>query len=221
MSNKQSDILQNEYQLRFEKNNDYRNNVWKILCNNYFKKYVPFNSKILDLGAGWGEFINNIETETKFAMDLNPDTKMHLLDQIKFIHQDCSSKWELKENSLDIVFTSNFLEHLPDKAHVEETISEVYRCLKDNGLFILLGPNIKYTKGEYWDFWDHYIPLTELSISELLKMKNFKINKCIPRFLPYSMSSGKNPPLLFLKMYLKLPILWPLFGKQFFIIAQK
>jgi hypothetical protein len=43
----------------------------------------------------------------------------------------------------------------------------------------------------------------------------------IPRFLPYSMSTGRTPPSFFVKLYLKLPILWPLFGKQFLVIGKK
>jgi predicted SAM-dependent methyltransferase len=75
------------------------------------------------------------------------------------------------QESLDVVFTSNFLEHLPDKVHVERTLAQAWRCLKDDGFIICLGPNIKYVPGAYWDFWDHFIPLTELSLSEVLKMK--------------------------------------------------
>jgi hypothetical protein len=75
--------------------------------------------------------------------------------------------------------------------------------------------------GAYWDFWDHFIPITELSLSEVLKMKGFSIQSSIPRFLPYSMSNGRTPPLLLVKLYLKLPPLWPLFGKQFLVVGRK
>ncbi len=104
---------------------------------------------------------------------------------------------------------------------MEQTLREAYRCLNATGLIILLGPNIKYSPGAYWDFWDHFIPLTELSLCELLRMEKFSIQSCIPRFMPYSMSTGSRPPLLFLKMYLKIPILWPLFGKQFLVVGKK
>jgi predicted SAM-dependent methyltransferase len=93
----------------------------------------------------------------------------------------------LESNYLDAVFSSNFFEHLNDKDSIERTVSEAYRCLKDDGLIICLNPIIKYLPGAYWDFWDHHIPLTKLSCSEMLKMNGFSIEKCIPRFLPYSM----------------------------------
>jgi SAM-dependent methyltransferase len=195
--------------------------VWKILCDEYFSTFVPPHAHVLDLGSGWGEFINNVQAAKKYAMDLNPDAGRRLSGDTHFLHQDCSEEWQVRQESLDVVFTSNFLEHLPDKPHVERTLAQACRCLKDDGLIICLGPNIKYVPGAYWDFWDHFIPLTELSLSEVLKMEGFSVESCIPRFLPYSMSTGGNPPLFFVRLYLKLSPLWPLFGKQFLVVARK
>lgn len=92
---------------------------------------------------------------------------------------------------------------------------------KKDGLLICLGPNIKYIPGPYWDFWDHNIPLTESCIAECLKINGFCIEQLFPRFLPYSMSAGFRPPLILIKFYLKLPLLLPLFGKQFLVVARK
>ncbi len=216
-----SDTLKDEYQMRFSKTAEYRNNVWQVLCSEYFSIFVPSGSCILDLGCGWGEFINNIRAEKKYAMDLNPDAATHLTKDIHFLHQDCSKPWQLQSELFDIVFTSNFLEHLPGKAHVESTISEAFRCLKPGGLIICLGPNTRYVHGAYWDFWDHFIPITEASLAELLRLKSFSIKLCISRFLPYSMSTGWMPPLFLVKLYLKLPFIWRFFGKQFFVVGMK
>lgn len=220
MSN-QADTLAREYRLRFERLAKYRNNVWKVLCDAYFNRFICPEAHVLDLGAGWCEFINNVTAAKKYAMDLNPDTRSRLSGDTLFLHQDCSQEWQLQPGCLDVVFTSNFLEHLPDKANVERAISEAYRCLKNEGLIICLGPNIKYVPGAYWDFWDHFIPFTELSLSELLKLKGFSIHLSIPRFLPYSMSTGRTPPLFLVKSYLRFPVLWPLFGKQFLVVGKK
>ena len=176
---------------------------------------------MLDLGAGWGEFINHIAAGKKFAMDLNPESKIHLHEDIVFMNQDCSTQWQIEDNSLDIVFTSNFLEHLPSKKSIENTMDEANRCLVDNGTIICLGPNITYLPGTYWDFWDHFVPISHVSLSELLKMKGFEIEKCTPRFLPYSMSTGKTPPLILVKIFLSFPFLWPIVGKQYLIIGKK
>ena len=163
--NNKADSLQHEYQMRFSKLEKYRNAVWKVLCDEYFNKFISPKARVLDLGAGWCEFINNINAAEKYAMDLNHETKFRLTGKTLFLHQDCSQKWQIQPDFLDVVFTSNFLEHLPDRENIERTISEAYHCLKDNGIIICLGPNIKYLQGSYWDFWDHFIPITELSLS--------------------------------------------------------
>ena len=41
------------------------------------------------------------------------------------------------------------------------------------------------------------------------------------RFLPYSMSQGFAPPLFFLQVYLRIPMLWRFFGRQFLVIGRK
>ncbi len=214
-------MLRDEYRIRFAKMTTYRNAVWKILCDYYFSRFIPTDAQVLDLGSGWGEFINHIQAAQKYAMDLNPDSAKYLNAGIQFLQQDCSQPWELPAQTVDIVFTSNFIEHLSDKGQVERAIAEAYRCLKPNGRLIAMGPNIKYAPGAYWDFWDHFIPITELSLCELLKMQRFDIQMSIGRFVPYSMSTGIAPPLFMLKWYLNLPLLWPLFGKQFLVVGRK
>ena len=52
-------------------------------------------------------------------MDLNPKTKSLLDKAVIFHEQDCSDAWEIEPNSLDLVFTSNFFEHLPNKEAVD------------------------------------------------------------------------------------------------------
>jgi SAM-dependent methyltransferase len=137
------------------------------------------------------------------------------------LHQDCSAIWPLQEGSLDVVFTSNFLEHLPNKELVDKTLKEAFRCLKSGGKIICLGPNIKYVPGAYWDFWDHHTPITDASMAEALFLAGFKITKRIDRFLPYTMAGIKPPPLIALKIYLRLNLTWRFFGKQFLVVAEK
>src|SRR6202030_4716595 len=102
------------------------------------------------------------------------------------------------------------LEHLPDKAAVSAVLSHAHRCLKPGGRFIAMGPNIKYVPGAYWDFFDHYVALTELSLSEALSTSQFEIEKCVARFLPYTMSDGRQYPMSVLRLYLAMPFVWPL-----------
>jgi hypothetical protein len=60
-----------------------------------------------------------------------------------------------------------------------------------------MGPNIKYLVGEYWDFWDHYLPLIEKSLSEGLINRGFEISECVGKFLPYTMVDQRPFPGFF------------------------
>jgi SAM-dependent methyltransferase len=140
---------------------------------------------------------------------------------VEIIRQDCSEQWRVPPGSLDVVFTSNFFEHLPSKAALERTLQQAHGALAPGGRVIALGPNIKCMGGEYWDFFDHYLPLTELSLVEVLTKCGFRILLCQDRFLPYTMSAGKEYPIWMLRTYLALPIAWRIFGKQFLVVASK
>ena len=212
--------LQRIYGARFAGKTDYRTQVWRVLAP-FFCQWFPGTGTVLDLGAGYCEFINNANAQVKYAMDLNPAVNGQAAADVTVLQQDCSAPWPLRTEELDAVFTSNFLEHLPDKAAVSVTLSNAYRCLKPGGRLIAMGPNIKYVPGAYWDFFDHYVALTELSLSEALSNCNFDIEKRVARFLPYTMSQGRQYPMWVLRLYLAMPRVWPIFGKQFLVVARK
>jgi SAM-dependent methyltransferase len=209
------------YAQRFAANLDYRKRVWRVLIDSFFQQYVPHDASVLDLGCGYGEFINQVHAERKYAMDLNPDAPRYLSSEVEFIRQDCSQPWEVGEASLDVVFTSNFFEHLPDKVALGRTLDQVHKALRPGGRLIAMGPNIKLVPGAYWDFWDHYIPLTESSLGEALENRAFEIKRKEPAFLPYTMAGKRPVPLPLISLYLALPMLWPLIGKQFLVVAVK
>ena len=87
----------------------------------------------------------------------------------------------MDSNFLDLIFTSNFFEHLSSKKSLEDTINEAYRCLKPGGKLIALGPNISVLKGNCWTFWDHHIPISDQSL-RLMEIKNFEIEVLILDF---------------------------------------
>jgi SAM-dependent methyltransferase len=154
-------------------------------------------------------------------MDLNPDAPRYLGEGVTFFEQDCSEPWPLPDGSLDAVFTSNFFEHLPDKVALGRTLDQIFRCLSKGGRLIAMGPNIKFLPGSYWDFWDHYVPLTDLSLEEALTTRGFEMVRRVDRFLPYTMSVGRQYPIVLLRLYLHLPVAWRLFGRQFLLVARR
>jgi SAM-dependent methyltransferase len=221
MASEQSraDVVQQQYRQRFSQATDYRDALWAVLCREFFQSFISPQSVLLDLGCGWGEFSNNILARKKYAMDMNPDAADRLNDDVELVLQDCSQPWPLQDGGLDVVFTSNFLEHLPDKASVERTIAEVKRCMKPGGTLIALGPNVRLLPGAYWDFWDHHVEISDCSLAELMLMNGFRIQEQHAGFLPYTMSDGSTPNLWLVKLYLRLRFAWRLLGKQFLIVA--
>jgi len=213
--------LQRIYSERFKGRTEYRSRVWGVLIRDYFQKFIRKEDTVLDLGAGYCEFINNVKCTKKYAMDMNPDTMALAGTDVEVVSQDCTETWTLSDNSLDVIFTSNFFEHLPDKEALGRVLAEAHRCLKPGGTIIAMGPNIKYALGAYWDFIDHHVPLTELSLAEAFEQQGFSIKRCIDKFLPFTMASGPRYPLFFVVWYLRFPLAWRIFGKQFLVVARK
>jgi len=213
--------LQHIYRQRFSRTSQYRNRVWQVLATSFFDRWIPADAAVLDLGCGYGEFINNIVAGKKYAMDLNPDASKHLAPAVHFFEQDSSLSWPLPDNALDAVFTSNFFEHLPDKQCLKRTLQQIFRCLKPGGRLIAMGPNIKYLPNLYWDFFDHHTILTEASLGEVLEMEGFLLEEITPRFLPYTLVNAPEYPLFLLRIYLAMPWLWRIKGRQFLVIALK
>lgn len=209
------------YQSRFQGQAEYRNTVWRLLIRYFFHAWIPPRAKVLDLGAGYGECINQIPAKMRWAMDLNPNSEVHWDKEVIPLRQDCSQPWPLPENSLDLVLTSNFFEHLPDKDCLKKTLQHAWRALRPGGRLVALGPNIRLLPGAYWDFWDHYLPLTERSLAEVGALVGFTVEKATAATLPYSMSQGFQPPLAAVRIYLALPFLWRFFGKQFLVVLRK
>ncbi len=208
------------YKNRFSRIEKRRQRVWQVLAREFFQKWVKPTDRVLDFGAGYCEFINNIAAAKKIALDMNPTTASHAGADIDVVCQDLTLSWQLEDDSIDVAFSSNFLEHLATKSDVLHCFKESRRVLVPGGKIILLGPNIRFCPDVYWDFLDHRVPLSDRSIVEALELSNFKILQVTDRFLPYTMQ-GKMPahPVL-VRLYLSLPIAWPIFGRQFLVVAQ-
>ncbi len=209
------------YRQRFSGQEKYRQAVWHVLTAWFEKNCLNGAQTVLDLGCGYGEFINTVKASTRYAMDLNPDTAARLDPAITFLQQDCSAEWQVPENSLDAVFTSNFFEHLPNKECLRKTLGEAWRCLRPGGRLVAMGPNINLLHGVYWDFYDHHVALTEKSLAEAMQTIGFDVLREDRAFLPYTMSEGFQPPVVLMQWYLALPFAWRFLGKQFLVVGQK
>lgn len=210
------------YRHRFDESDlPEKNKIWQTLCRDFFSRYVGREDSVLDLACGFGEFINNIEAGRKTGIDINPDSPAFLDDDVNFVSSRSDAMNEVADASIDVVFTSNFLEHLDSKTMLLNTFCEVRRVLRPGGRFVIMGPNIRYVYDKYWDFLDHHLPLSHVTIDEALAVSGFRTERIIDRFLPYSTRSNLPKASWIISLYLKLPIAWPIFGKQFLVVARK
>ena len=193
--------------------------VWRVLCTDFFSRFVQPTDTVLDLACGYGEFINFIPCARRIAIDLNPDARLHLAPGVEFHQRSCEDLSFLPDASVDVVFESNLFEHLPSKAALTSVVRQVRRTLRPGGRFILMQPNIKYVGDDYWDFFDHLIPLSHLSCAELLESNGFRITTMIPRFVPYTTKSRLPQHPFLVRLFVRCPPLWRLLGKQFVIVA--
>ena len=95
-----------------------------------------------------------------------------------------------------------------------------HTALRDNGYLIAMGPNIAGPRR----LLGFLRPLCrpDGSFDEgILTKCGFEVDMCLEKFLPYTMSLGRTYPLWMLRAYLAMPAVWPLFGRQFLLIARK
>jgi ubiquinone/menaquinone biosynthesis C-methylase UbiE len=210
------------YNNRFtEQTRDSRLRLWSILCQYWIQAYIPTDSTVLDLAAGQCEFINQIQAGHKIAVDLNQDIYNFAASDVRVIIAMSHDMHEVEEASVDVVFVSNFFEHLPTKQVLMDTLREIQRVLKPGGRLLILQPNIRFLHGEYWDFIDHYLPLTDRSLVEALELINMRVEEVRPRFLPYTTRSRLPQWSFLVHLYLLLPPAQWLLGKQAWVVAAK
>jgi hypothetical protein len=68
-----------------------KNQLWRILCEHFFQKYVHPSDAVLDVGAGYCEFINHINCRHKIALDSNEETKLYADKAVQVIQASGSN----------------------------------------------------------------------------------------------------------------------------------
>ena len=195
-----------------------KDKIWKVISNYLQKKFNISNKyRVLDAGAGYCFFINNINAKEKYALDIDKDVLNYAnKDVIRIIGSVYNMPF--KNNFFDIIFSSNLLEHLSNEK-ILPTLNEFHRILKKGGRVIILSPNFKYCFKTYFDDYTHKSILTDKSLKDMIQVSGFNIEKIIPKFLPFSTES-KIPKISFLtKIYLISP--FKPFAGQMLFVAKK
>lgn len=198
-----------------------RNRVWQVLTRHYFQRWIKSADTVLDLGAGYCEFINNVQAARKYALDLDPATPLKAAGDVAVLREDVTQPWSVASESINVVFSSNFFVRLPTKLDFRNCLSEIYRVLCSRGVLMALGPNIRFAYDVYWDCLDHDLPLSDRAVVEATESAGFRTELVVPRFLPYTLP-GKLPSWGgLLRLYLSLPLAQRILGKQFLVIVRK
>ena len=189
-----------------------------MLCAHFFQRWVPEDAVVLDLAAGHCEFINTIRAGRRIAVDLNPDVVLHAAAGVQAHVLRSDDLVEIADQSVDVVFVSNFFEHISREA-ILATLVEARRVLRSGGRLLVLQPNVRYCARDYWQFFDHITPVDDRALVEALAATGYDVVTNIPRFLPYTTKSRlpRGPALV--RLYLRVPLAWRVLGAQAFLVA--
>ena len=214
----ESEDLKTLYAHRFDAESEQRQDIWEVLCSDFFQKWVDVDATVLDIAAGHCEFINNIRAARRIAVDLNPDVAVRAAAGVESHIARSDELTMIDDDSVDVVFISNFFEHIPRET-ILSTLVEVRRVLRPGGRFLLLQPNVRFCARDYWQFFDHITPIDDRALAEAYAAVGLDIVHTIPRFLPYSTKSRLPSGAGLVRLYLKVPLAWRVLGAQTFMVA--
>jgi ubiquinone/menaquinone biosynthesis C-methylase UbiE len=196
-----------------------REALWGAIVG-FLARWIPKQGRVLDVACGDGHFIRHVTANERWATDMR-DCSTQLGPDVRFVQVNgLQLSSAVPTGYFDVVFASNYLEHLGSPDDVLTQMREFRRVLKENGRLIVLQPNIRYVGAAYWDFIDHRVALTEKSLVEAAHTTGFEVERLIPRFLPYTTKSALPQWQWLVRLYLGMPLFWRIFGKQTLLIAR-
>lgn len=205
---------QDPYTRRFDETESREKDVlWREVIR-YLSRWISPDAVVLDLGCDRGHFIRQVPARERWGTDVR-DVSAHLGPEVRFVRGDgLALRDALPAGHFDVVFASNYLEHLAGPDAVVEQLRVAHDLLRPGGRLIVLQPNISLLGGAYWDFIDHRVALNERSLVEAAELAGFTTQRLIKRFLPYTTKSRLPQHPLLVRAYLALPPAWLFFGKQ-------
>ena len=194
-----------------------RSVVWAALWRYYFRHRIDATDTVLDLGCGYGDFINHVIAKRRIALDLWPEFVTHIAPGIETLVASLTDLSALEDETIDYAFASNVVEHV-----TKEEFASLLACLKKKlsarGRLTLIQPNYRYASAEYFDDYTHVSIWSHVSLADFLTANGYEVIEIRPRFLPLTVISRIPvfPPLI--GLYLISPFK-PL-GKQMLLSAR-
>lgn len=181
-----------------------RAEVWRHVTR-YLQQWVASDASVLDLACGYGDFVASVTTTGKrVGIDLHPQVAEFLPGDVEAHVGDATELSRFDDGSFQVVFASNFLEHL-DHAAVDRCLSEILRVLAPAGHLILVQPNFRLAPRTYFDDYTHRTIFTDQSLADLLVARGFELVHVERRFLPMTMKSRMGAGSRLVPLYLRLP----------------
>jgi ubiquinone/menaquinone biosynthesis C-methylase UbiE len=194
-----------------------RETLWKTLCDGYFNRMIKATDTVLDLGAGYCHFINNVSAQHRIAIDQWEGVAKWASNGVRTIVGPINDLGSISDASVDFAFASNVFEHL-SQADFAGTLKELLRTLKPGGTLTILQPNYKLAYREYFDDYTHISVYSETSLCDFLSTHEFEIMECVPGFLPFSIKSRWPVSPALIRLYLNSPL--KPFAKQMLVRAR-
>jgi SAM-dependent methyltransferase len=189
-----------------------RQMLWQTLVENVFQKEIPLDAVVLELGAGYGEFINAVKARRRLAVDLWPGMLEHLEKGVEGLVTSITQLEGVPDNSVDYVFSSNCFEHVSQKEFVS-CLAQLRSRMKPGARMSIVQPNFKYCYRDYFDDYTHVSVYTAQGLSDLLTANGFRVVRCLPRFMPLTLKSRLLVHPLLIRLYLASPFK-PLAGQM-------
>jgi SAM-dependent methyltransferase len=196
-----------------------RDIVWDEVCRYLQRRYIPRDARIIDVGAGYCNFINHVQGSERHAVDLFTDMPDYAAPGVVPYVGSCTDMDFFEDDSFDVAFTSNLFEHLT-REQLIPTLNELRRVVREGGTLIVLQPNFRFCYNTYFDDYTHLQIFTDRSLHDLLEVFGFSVREVMPRFLPVNMKSTLRLRLPMLRqlvrLYLAMPFS-PLGGQMLFV----
>ncbi|MCW1146941.1 class I SAM-dependent methyltransferase [Flavobacterium lacisediminis] len=145
--------------------------------------HQPLKGRILDIGAGTGDFLLECKNQNWEILGIEPNDKAKGIAVGKGIKFGDTIE-KLESNSFDVITMWHVLEHVPD---VEHQVAELKRLLKPSGTIIIAVPNFKsYDANHYKEFWAAYdVPrhlwhFSKTAIEKLFDKQNMNLEDIKP-----------------------------------------